>query len=368
MPSICVLSQSVVLLAAASLSFASECVVHPGSTLRIVLPPGTKRPSKPGAVLSGSLARPVYSGTCQAIPQGVQVRAVVGQVEHRGIGRISFGVLKRLAGASEKPKSLTLQSVEIDAPGLASIPLTLRFLRMEKLKSLTASAKPPKAERNHVLLLQVEQPLSVPATAEAVHSASSGTMPPGTSVLVDLVTPLDSARSRNGDVVQVRVAQPVFVGGHAIVPEGTIFEGVVAHAKRARRPYRAGRMRLNIHSLRLPGAQPVEIAVSTTAGEFTNETKLDAEGGFHGGGLNRKQALLNVAVAYVTGKLLDDMIEGGAKAALGAAVAGSAETAARYVGLGVGTALFLMHRGREVSLDSHTQLQLTVLRETHIQP
>ena len=72
MPSICVLSQSVVLLAATSLSFASECVVQPGSTLRIVLPPGTKRPSKPGAVLSGSLARPVYSGTCQAIPQGVQ--------------------------------------------------------------------------------------------------------------------------------------------------------------------------------------------------------------------------------------------------------------------------------------------------------
>ncbi len=76
---------------------------------------------------------------------------------------------------------------------------------------------------------------------------------------------------------------------------------------------------------------------------------------------------LNAGVAYLTGKVLDDMLEEGAKAAMGAAVAGSAATAARYVGLASGAFVFLMHRGRDVSLGPQTQLELTFSRDVHIQ-
>lgn len=192
-------------------------------------------------------------------------------------------------------------------------------------------------------------------------------MPAAVSVRVDLLTPLSSAKNREGDLVRAQAVEPVLVNGQAILPAGTVFEGVVAQSKRAQRPYRSGRMRLSSSSLLLPSGQLAQIVVTPTAGQFVNATRLDAEGEFTGA-LNRKQALLNLVVAYLAGKIFDDLIEEGAKAALGAAVSGSAATAARYVGLGVGTFVFLMHRGHEGSLASQTELQLTFVREARIRP
>ena len=58
--------------------------------------------------------------------------------------------------------------------------------------------------------------------------------------------------------------------------------------------------------------------------------------------------------------------EESAKAVMGAVVAGSAATAARYVGLTSGALVFLLHRGRDVSLDAYTELELTLSREVYI--
>jgi len=360
------LLQFVIVLITASAGCAAECVLQPGSALRVALPADASMRAKPGTVLTGPLSRTAYSGTCKAISEGAQVRAAVGEIEHRGIGTVMFGVLKRLAGMSGKPRGVTLRSVEIDIAGIGITPVSARFLRMEKVRRQTASGKGRKAEGKRVLLLEIEKPLSVPLEVEPARAAAGGTVPAGTTVLVDLTTPLHSARSGNGDVFRARLAEPVIVDGQVMAPEGTVVEGVVAQSKRARRPYRAGRLRMSFHTLRIPGRQDHQIAVSATGGELANANTLDAEGGFTGGALNRKQALLNIAVAYVTGKLLDDIIEESAKGALGAAVAGSAETAARYVGLAAGTAMFLMHRGRDVSLESQTELQLTFTRDLQL--
>jgi hypothetical protein len=340
-----------VCLAAVSACAAAECVVRPGSILRVAPAPGSDAAPKPSAVLSGTLARPVYDGACRALPEGAVVTAVVDRVEMHPPKPVT-GWLLRVAGKAGTPPSVTLGRVTVDGT-----PVEARFLRTARLR---------KPRRGRMLLLEVTAALPAPAGASELPWAGEGTVASGTRVRVDLLTALNSRKNRNGDAVRFRVAEPVLAGGRVLVPEGATLEGVVARTKGARRPYRSGKMRLSLRSLRLPGKGQVEAAATPTAGEFENATRLDAEGGLTGGALDRKRALANAAIAYLTGKMLDDLLEESAKAAMGAAVAGSAESAARYVGLASGAAVFLLHRGREVRVDSHTELELTFTRELRV--
>lgn len=217
-------------------------------------------------------------------------------------------------------------------------------------------------------MLELEKPFSPAAGAETLPPVAGAIVPAGSVVRVDVLTPTGSARARDGDIVRARIAEPLMASGTPLLPAGTVLEGVIAQSKPARRPYRAGRMHLTFRSLRVMDGSAVEVTMTPSSGEFAGATRLGPEGELTGGARNRKQALINIGVAYLTGKILDDMIEEGAKAALGAAVAGSAATAARYVALGTGTFLFLMHRGREVSVPVHTELQLTFVRDARIRP
>ncbi len=346
----------------------ADCVVQPGAVLRIELPAGTAS-LKPAAVMTGVLDRPVYTDTCLAVPQGTHVRAVVGQVQKHPVGPPVLGWFRRLNGTSAKPPTVTIQSVEMDLPGAAAAPVKAHFVRMENERHVEAAAHKVARSRHPMLVLEVDEPLrtATPAAAD-LPRAMAGVVPAGTHVRVDVLAGLSSARNHDGDAIRARVAEPVVADGKVIVPEGSVLEGVVAHSKRARRPYRSGRMRVSFRWLRLPSGERAEVAVTPSAGDFAGATKLDSEGGLTGGALNRKRALLNVGLAYLTGKILDDLLEESAKAAMGEAVAGSAATAARYLGLASGAFVFLMHRGREVSLGPQTQLELTFTREVRIVP
>src|SRR5690242_19986797 len=105
------LLHSVMVLAGASCGLAGECVVQPGSPMRVVL--DAKESAKADGVLSGKLGRALFSGTCQAIPKNARVRAVVERVEGRGIGAVTVHVLKRLSGVSTKPGRVTLGSITV---------------------------------------------------------------------------------------------------------------------------------------------------------------------------------------------------------------------------------------------------------------
>jgi hypothetical protein len=146
-----------------------------------------------------------------------------------------------------------------------------------------------------------------------------------------------------------------------------MFEGIVTRSKRARRMYRSGGLRLSFQSLRLSPGRVVDSPATIAAGDFAGAANFDEEGGLTGGALDRKRALLDIGVAYLTGKIVDDLFEEGVKAVLGVAVAGSAATAARYIGLTTGTLFFLMHRGRDVRVESHTELELIFSRDVLIQ-
>ena len=106
----------------------------------------------------------------------------------------------------------------------------------------------------------------------------------------------------------------------------------------------ASRRRLSSGFQQIAAAQghpPVEIAASLSALDPAEKSPLrvDPEGALSAGPQSKGKMLLQLGVSYVTGKVLDDLMEEGIKAGLGAAAAGTAATAARYTSLAVGATL-----------------------------
>ena len=90
----------------------------------------------------------------------------------------------------------------------------------------------------------------------------------------------------------------------------------------------------------LPACESVAIPASLSAAEADDKRVwMDSEGEVHGGSRTKKRAALDLGLAYLTGKIADDLLEEGLKMGLGAAVSGSAAVGARYVGIGVGLAV-----------------------------
>ena len=352
-------------LGLASIGAASDCVIEKGSVLRVDLGDQAPNSPKPDMELKGTLARPVYGGRCQAIPEGAHLRTTIQTVEKKRSGNAVAGWFRRLSGAPAPPPEVTLRSLDVEIPGQGWVPVQGDFVRLSRERYREAGGKKTaKIEKRRVLVLAVKQPLHTAARTDDLPAAQA-TLVAGTSLQVDVISALTSKTNRTGDVIRARVAAPVMVAGRVAIPEGTIIEGTVAQARRAARPYRAGRMRLNFKALVLPGGERLEAPMTPAAGGFSGATKLDAEGGFTGGALDKKRGLLNAGLAYLTGKIIDDLFEEGAKGALNATAAGSA-TAARYIGLGVGVFIFLMHRGREVAVPEQTELTLTLTRDAHL--
>jgi hypothetical protein len=132
--------------------------------------------------------------------------------------------------------------------------------------------------------------------------APVGTQPPTASVVrARLITPLDSASSRQGEPVEAVLAEPVYSADHKLIlPEGTHLQGTVVRAKRARWFHRSGQLRFNFKNIDLPpdvarlqetapvassGSPPNKLKIRTEASlqavESTGKTplKVDSEGG-----------------------------------------------------------------------------------------
>jgi hypothetical protein len=124
--------------------------------------------------------------------------------------------------------------------------------------------------------------------------AELGSQPrPDSIAHVRLLTPLDSASTKQGETVLAVVTAPLFSPDHKLVlPEGTRLTGTVVMAKRARSFHRAGQIRFNFHKLDLPPevanlrlagppAGPVNTQATLSAVESsgTAPIKVDPEGG-----------------------------------------------------------------------------------------
>ena len=68
-----------------------------------------------------------------------------------------------------------------------------------------------------------------------------------------LITPLDSAHSRNGDLVEALITQPLVHSGHLFLPEGSRLRGSVLQVRPAHQLNRNGQLRIAFHQVVPPG-------------------------------------------------------------------------------------------------------------------
>ena len=123
-------------------------------------------------------------------------------------------------------------------------------------------------------------------------AASIGGRPaPDSTVAARLVTPVDSASTRQGDAIEAVLTAPLFDAGHKLVlPEGTRLKGAVVVAQHARWLHRSGKLRFNFLDLQLPHevaalrAAPesqmhTQAIVDAAEGNGKGALKVDGEGG-----------------------------------------------------------------------------------------
>ncbi|HKM46007.1 MAG TPA: hypothetical protein VJX69_00375 [Terriglobales bacterium] len=134
-----------------------------------------------------------------------------------------------------------------------------------------------------VYFAELEDPVNFGSEVMTVPMASSiGTaLPEGTVVHARLVTPLSSATSHQGEVVEAVLSQPLMDGERLILPQGSRLKGTVKQARPARRMKKNGQLRIAFSELVPPDGLEQKI-VSTLegvqAGKDAN-VKLDSEGG-----------------------------------------------------------------------------------------
>jgi len=149
------------------------------------------------------------------------------------------------------------------------------------------------------------------------------TVPDGTQLKLDLVTPLASDSSRVEDSVRATLRESVAVSGTTVLPVGTELSGTVTEADGSGRVKGRARLGFRFNALRA-GNERYEIQTAPIALEAEATKKEDAKKIGIGAGIG-------AAVGAIAG--------GGSGAAKGAAIGG-----------GAGTGVVLATKGKEVRL------------------
>src|SRR5207248_7725589 len=111
-----------------------------------------------------------------------------------------------------------------------------------------------------------------------------GTPPPSGSVVhAVLVTPLGSAKSKKGDVVEAVISQPLVASNHLFLPEGSRLKGSVLQVRPARRLGRNGQLRIVFHQVVPPSGIDEKVQASLEGVQVAKgeHLQLDSEGGAH---------------------------------------------------------------------------------------
>jgi hypothetical protein len=122
--------------------------------------------------------------------------------------------------------------------------------------------------------------------------AQLGSQPsPGSIVHARLLTPLDSLNSTQGEKVEAVLEEPLFSADRKLVlPEGTLVNGSVTMAKRARWFHRGGRLRFTFQNVDL-SPQAADLMSPPAGAPVSTEEKLHRAEGLQ----FRTQATLNAA-------------------------------------------------------------------------
>jgi hypothetical protein len=252
-----------------------------------------------------------------------------------------------------------------DGPAIPVNADVLAIIDARRVHAPRKDAKDDRSERRSHVVVRVNSglpPAHVAAAQPAKWAATE--IPAGTHARVMLMRTLYASQTHVQAPVEARLVEPIRINDQVVVPAGTLIEGQVTSVKGPRRLYRPANMRLRFNQLQTVDGRAVAAPAIVTAAEAENGAgaKVDSEGGISGGPASKKRLALDLAISYVGGKIVDDLLEEGLKMAYGPAVSGTAATVARYVGIGIGVTFLVMQRGHDVRLPQYTELELTFTR------
>ncbi|HVF49176.1 MAG TPA: hypothetical protein VNA19_03775 [Pyrinomonadaceae bacterium] len=176
---------------------------------------------------------------------------------------------------------------------------------------------------------------------------TSGGVPAGTTLRVELVNRLSSDISQRGDPVEARVLEPREY-------EGAFVSGRVTSARRAGKLKGTAELQLNFEQIRLPGGRFEDISAQVVevvrAGEESNVGNVDAEGGVRGRD-STKDDVAKIGASAGIGAIIGAIAGGGKGAGIGAIIGGA-----------VGTGGVMTQRGKDIRLERGQQLMIRVSR------
>jgi hypothetical protein len=118
---------------------------------------------------------------------------------------------------------------------------------------------------------------------------------------------------------------------------------------------------VNFERIVPPTGPPIAISSSIVGVETDRRAvpKLDSEGMLRGRAPGVAAFAVDVGVSYLSGKLVDDLLEEGIKAAAAGISTESAASIGRYFGVATGLCLFLIRRGNDVSLEQYSEFEVS---------
>lgn len=103
-------------------------------------------------------------------------------------------------------------------------------------------------------------------------------LPAGTELVFAMVDTVSSKTNKRGDRFSLKLAMPVTVDGHLLIPAGTLAIGEVVHADRARGSGQAGELILAARTLEI-GGQTIALRAFGTTASGTGADRTGKAGG-----------------------------------------------------------------------------------------
>jgi len=166
------------------------------------------------------------------------------------------------------------------------------------------------------------------------------TIPDGTTLRLDLATPLDSATSRVEDVVRATLREAVKVNGETVVPTGAELTGTVTEVAGSGRVKGRARIAYRFTSLRL-GKERHAIQTASIVHEAEATKGEDAK---------------KIGIGAGIGAAVGAIVGGGSGAAKGAAIGGAG-----------GTGVVLATKGKEVRLGAGANVSTRITAPVTVQ-
>lgn len=349
-----------------------------GTFLKAVLPDAVKLPRlAPNAWLEARIAQPVYSGDKMAIPAGRALRLQVESVEKvrqrermlTKVGHAIYRAFDPFDSSTPAEYSIHLKQASIASPEGCQMPVSVSVLHAAKTTVVdgptnraNAPAQKTKTKPHPSLLLVFDQDIAVRAPQEISTTAEANAAQPGPvqkRARAYMLKAISASKSREGDLFQARLAEPVTLGAK-VFTEGTLLEGRVTRRVPPRMLSRAGVLHLQIDRILPQDGDATRVSTTLAEAEADSSSRfaLDEEGTLRGRKPGVKAALVDIGYAYALGKVADDISETPIRAvAAGIGNAGVATTA-RYFGLGTAALFLLTRHGKDVKVPEYGEIQV----------